>query len=131
MEQNGLAQRITHAEDGIRDLREHKASKEALAHVIDDLRDTERTLEKIEATLDRRLGQIEEVVKRRELERQQERELAFKQREEDRATALAERRSDEHENRIRLRWMIGTALTCTGLLIAAAAVLLPAISGGQ
>lgn len=99
--ENGTKQALSNLEEQVRRLWQDKASAEALAYAVEDIREIKTALQSVERTITGRAA-----------ERANERESAARERKMDR------------------RWMVGTILTATGLVIAAMAILLPTLSGG-
>jgi CHASE3 domain sensor protein len=99
--ENGIRQAVTDLRAQVDRLWNEKASREALTNVQEDIHEIRRALESIEKRFADRVTQ----------------------RVEEQKAADRERKTDR-------RWMLGTALTASGLVIAAMAILLPAIGGG-
>lgn len=78
-----------------------KASKESLENAVADISEIKEAVQ-----------EIQKVMAARPVERERERKAALRERKTDR------------------RWMVGTVLTGVGLIIAAMAILLPALAGG-
>jgi CHASE3 domain sensor protein len=99
--ENGIKQAVLDLRTQVDRLWAEKASREALVNVQEDIHEIRRALESIEKRFADRVTQ----------------------RVEEQKAADRERKTDR-------RWMLGTALTASGLVIAAMAILLPAIGGG-
>lgn len=99
--ENGTKQALDDIREQINRLWAEKASVESLKYALEDIAEMKTALKHIERVIAARPG-----------EREKEREAAARERKLDR------------------RWMVATALTCVGLIIAAMAILLPALGGG-
>lgn len=99
--ENGTKAALEHLGQQIDRLWENKASAEALRHALEDISEIKQALQSVERTI---TGRVQE--------------------------RYAEREAAARERKIDRRWMVGTILTATGLVIAAMAILLPTLSGG-
>jgi hypothetical protein len=110
--ENGTRQAIEDIREQVRRLDREKASAEALAYTVEDVREIKLALQSIERTISGRLQSIEKTITDRAQQRVTEREAAARERKLDR------------------RWMVWAIFTATGLVIAAMAILLPTLNGG-
>lgn len=99
--ENGTKQALDDIREQVRRLWAEKASAESLKYALEVLAELKDAVESIEKTITGRAVQ-----------RLEEREAAARERKLDR------------------RWMVGTVMFATGLVISAMAILLPTLSGG-
>ena len=99
--ENGTKQALDDIRKQIDRLWIEKASAESLKYALEVLGELKDAVESIEQTITGRAEQ-----------------------------RLVERETAARERKLDRRWMVGTILTATGLVIAAMAILLPTLSGG-
>ena len=99
--ENGNQQALEDIREQVRRLWAEKASAEALKYTVDALGELKGAVESIERTITGRAEQ-----------------------------RVAEREAAARERKLDRRWMVGTILFATGLVISALAILLPTLSGG-